>query len=140
MASKLIFEFFPEIYINLYTLRDSNLAGYLSPNSSPYWDDRYTELLTHLKNLDHNIKSRLIIQVIAQHIQVLLYDEKDLSSALAFDKQVKEICNKLNIKYNDSQLSELANLENSHFTIDGHFTASANAVIGMRLAEFISGF
>ena len=139
VAGKLFFDLFPKIYVNLYISRDSNLAGYLSSSSSSYWNNRYSELFTQLKNLDPNIRSRLIIQVIPQRIQVLLYAKGDLSRALAFEDRIRQICNELDIKYNGSQLSELANLENSHFTIDGHFTASANAVIGMRLAEFISG-
>ena len=69
----------------------------------------------------------------------LLYKKGELNNALAFESRVKEICDELNIKFNGSQLNKLSNLENSHFTIDGHFTASANAVVGMRLAEFISG-
>ena len=64
VAGKLLFEIFPKFYINLYTLRDSKLAGYLSINSSPYWNDRYSELLVHLKNLDLDIRNRLIIQII----------------------------------------------------------------------------
>ena len=139
VASKLLFDLFPKIYINLYILRDSNLAGYLSSSSSPYWNNRYSELFTQLKNLDPDIRSRLIIQVIPQRVQVLLYAKGDLSNALAFEDRIRQICNELDIKYNGSQLSELANLENSHFTIDGHFTAPANAMVGRGLAEFISG-
>jgi|TARA_B100000929_G_C15495825_1_gene415928 hypothetical protein len=139
VASKFLFDSFPKIYIYLYTLRDSNLAGYLSSSSSPYWNNRYSELLGQLKNLNSDIKSRLIIQVIPQRVQVLLYAEGDLSNATAFEDRIEQICNELDIKYNDSQLPRLAGLENSHFTIDGHFTASANVIIGRRLAEFISG-
>ena len=138
-ASKFFFDKFPNIYINLYTKRNLNLAGYLYYDSSSYWDERYLELFNNLKNLDQNIKDRLIIQVIAQRIQVLLYKKGELHNALAFENRVKEICDKLNIKFNGTQLHKLANLKNSHFTIDGHFTPLANSVVGKTLAEFISG-
>ena len=115
------------------------MAGYLSYDSSEYWNRRYLELSKNLRSLDENIKSRLIIQIIAQRVQVLLYKKGELNNALAFESRVKEICDELNIKFNGSQLNKLSNLKNSHFTIDGHFTPLANSVVGKTLAEFISG-
>ena len=138
VASKFLFDKFPNIYISLYTKRDLNLAGYLYSDSSEYWNERYLELFENLRSLDQNIKDQLIIQVIAQRVQVLLYKKGELNNALAFENRVKEICNKLGIKFNGSQLHKLANLEDSHFTIDGHFTPLANSTVGKTLAEFIS--
>lgn len=137
VVTKLIFDFFPKVYINLYTLRDSNLSGYLSPSSSIYWDERYSELSTQLKKLDVNIRNKLIIQIIAQRVQVQLYKAGDISNAMAFDNQIKKLCNELSIRCNGSQLHELSLLENSHYTIDGHFNSEANSIVGKELAEFI---
>lgn len=138
VASKLFFDFFPKYYINFYTLRDINLAGYLSKDSSEYWDKRYSELFIQLEKLDPDIKNKLIIQVVAQRVQVQLYASGDIESALAFDNRIEVMCNKLNIKCSFSQIDELSKLKNSHFTIDGHFNSEANLIIGKKLAKFIS--
>ena len=137
VAGKILFDTFPELYINLYTARDSNLAGYLTKNSSPYWDERYSELFSILNNLDSSIKKKLIIQLIPQRVQVLLYKKNDLNSSLAFENRILLMCKELDIMCNKSQLSELSGLEKTHFTIDGHFTPSANKVLGMSLARLI---
>ena len=138
VAGKIFFDIFPEIYISLYTARDPNLAGYLSVNSSSYWNKRYQEFFDILNNLDSSIKKKLIIQLIPQRVQVLLYKKGDLARSLAFENRIVLMCEKLDIKCNHSQLTELSNLEQSHFTIDGHFTPSANKVLGKGLSRFVS--
>ena len=138
VATKWLFDFFPNFYISLYTLRDPNLGGYLSVKSSLYWDKRYSELSTQLKKLDVSIRDKLIIQIIAQRVQVQLYKLGDVNNAMAFDRKIKILCNELNIKCNGSQLHKLSLLKNSHYTIDGHFSSEANFIVGKELAEFIS--
>jgi len=138
VAGKILFDIFPEIYINLYTARDPNLAGYLSSSSSTYWDDRYLEFFNFLESLDPTIREKLIIQLIPQRVQVLLYKKGDLNNALAFENRIMLMCNKLTIKCNHSQLQKLSNLKNTHYTIDGHFTSSANKMLGKGLSRFIS--
>ncbi len=138
VATKFFFDFFPRFYINLYTLRDADLGGYLSINSSAYWNDRYSELFSQLNGLDEKIRSKLIIQIIAQRVQVQLYNVGDINSAMAFENRVIIICNQLNIKCNKSQLDELALLKKSHYTVDGHFNSHANFVVGKKLSEFLS--
>ena len=95
VAGKLFFDIFPKIYTSLYVLRDSNLAGYLSPESSPYWNERYTELFTQLKKLNPSIQNRLVIQIIPQRVQVLLFSDKNFERALAFENRVISICDKI---------------------------------------------
>jgi len=140
IATKLFFEFFPEFYTNFYTSRDSDLSGYLSNYSSSYWDKRYSELLMELGKLDASIRDKLVVQVIAQRVQVELYKKGNKEKAFAFDDRIKKICNILKIKYNSSQLDELSLLKKSHYTIDGHFNSQANLIVGKRLAKFISNW
>jgi hypothetical protein len=138
VAGKVLFDLVPGIYINLYTARDPNLSGYLSSSSSSYWDDRYLEFFDLLKNLNPLIKEKLIIQIIPQRVQVLLYQKGDLNNALAFENRIISMCNKLDFKCNGSQLQKLSSLKNTHYTIDGHFTSSANKMLGKELSRFIS--
>ena len=63
VASKFLFDKFPNIYISLYTKRDLNLAGYLYSDSSEYWNERYLELFENLRSLDQNIKDRFGIDL-----------------------------------------------------------------------------
>ena len=119
-------------------MRDPDLSGYLSNYSSSYWDKRYSELLMELGKLDASIRDKLVVQVIAQKVQVELYKKGNKEKAFAFDNRIKKICNILKIKYNSSQLNELSLLKKSHYTVDGHFNSQANLIVGKKLAKFIS--
>ena len=126
-----------KIYINIYNKRGAK-AGYINKEGSDIWDKKYDYFKNRIAKVPKKIRSRLVISIIPQQIQIRLLKENLIDDGLAFDRKILSICKSLKINCISKTL-ELAKKEgySTHFTVDGHLYPKANKEYGKLISSEI---
>jgi hypothetical protein len=126
---------------NLYSIIHNNrgvAAGYLTKNSSIFWDEKYEIFENEIKNLPKEIKEKLIITIIPQQAQIRLLKNNSIEDGLSFDNKILSICNRIKVRCVSitKELSEKMNYI-THYTLDGHLLPSSNIEYGRLLGKYL---
>jgi hypothetical protein len=123
------------IYNILYLSRDDG-AGYIEDEVGNSWEKKYEIVERLFFELPNRTKDRMIILTIPQKIQINLIKNNEIKKGTSFDKQILKICKKLKIKC-IALTKEIAQLKNTHFSLDGHMLPEANKLFGELLGKKI---
>ena len=113
-------------------------AGYLTKNSSIFWDEKYEIFENEIKHLPKDIKEKLIITIIPQQAQIRLLKNNSIEDGLSFDKKILSICNRIKIRCISITEKLSAKMKyKTHYTLDGHLLPSTNIEYGRLLGKYL---
>ena len=113
-------------------------SNYLKPNLDQDWLNALNKFETKISNLSPNIKEKLKVVYIPNRVEIVSKQLGFESDYLA--RLLQEIFLKNDIDFLLPNIDNLAELKNSHFTIDGHLTKEGHHSIGDDLYRWSLGW
>ena len=118
------------VYYKSYLMRKP-YSNYLDPNLDDKWYGALEKFENKLINLPTEIKQKLKIVYIPQRVEIVSFKLGFHKNYLS--KLIEKICLRQEIDFMSPNINNLASLENSHFTVDGHLTKEGHHSIANEL-------
>ena len=122
------------VYFKTYMSRKP-YSDYLKSPLPDNYSAALEEALDQLSKLNSNLKSKILILLLPQRIEVVASRLNILKSD--FSDKFLSICEAKKISCGISNISKLSQLDESHFPVDGHLTIEGNDIIAHDLVKLL---
>ena len=124
-------------YLAIYESRKP-YSGYLYDNYSEEWREALNIFRLKITSLPLDIKNKLKIFILPQRAEVILF-RKGLYKD-NFSSQIMSICRGSGIDCGFANLSNLSQLKESHFPVDGHLTLEGNKSVAQDFSNWVNSW
>ena len=124
-------------YLTLYQSRKP-YSGYLYDNYSEEWRKALSVFEQKITALPSDIKKKLKVFILPQRAEVILFRQGLYRGE--FSSQIMSICTSIGIDCGFANLSNLSQLDESHFPVDGHLTLEGNKSVAQDFSNWVNSW
>jgi hypothetical protein len=123
------------VYYKIYMARRP-YSGYLQQPVSAAFVEALDHAFRVIANLPENIRSKIVLMLLPQRAEIAAVRLGQQYGGLQAEVRLR--CEIHNIRCAFTDMGALAELERSHFAVDGHLTEEGNASVGEDLSKYLA--